>query len=72
MKAKAECGEGYNRVNHVVVVCLGVEEGYRSREAELADYIEGDFFYNGWCCAVTSFNGILFGGNSLDGDGLIL
>ena len=59
-------------MNHAVVVCLGVEEGYCSREAELADYIEGEFFYKGWCRAVASFNGVLFGGNSLDGDVLLL
>ena len=41
VEAEAKGGEGYYRVDHAVVVRLGVQECYCSWQAELADNIEG-------------------------------
>ena len=57
---------------HAIVVCLSVEEGDGGWESELADYVEGEIFDEGWCGAIASFNRILFGGDRFDGVGLFL
>ena len=59
-------------MHHAVVVGLGVEEGDGGWEAELADYVEGEFFDKGRCGAVSSFDSVLFGWDGVDKVGLLL
>ena len=66
VKAKAAVAKGNNRLDHLVVVSLGVNAGDSGREAELPDDIKGEPFNDDERGTVTSLHDVLFGENSVE------